>query len=173
MDKYVVVVEHDLSVLDFICNQVCLLYGEPSAYGVVTKPSGVREGINIYLDGYIPTENMRFRPEPLNFQIADAVEQVNHDEEEKKHYIPYPSMKKTVGSFTLEVEEGNFTGSEIIVLFGQNGTGKSTFIKLLAGKLKPDETAIEFSMVVSYKPQLLATESKVSKQNIRAKNHKY
>jgi ATP-binding cassette subfamily E protein 1 len=161
MDKYVIVVEHDLSVLDFICNQVCLLYGEPSAYGVVTKPSGVREGINIYLDGYIPTENMRFRAEPLNFQIADTVEQVTNVEEEKKHYIPYPSMKKTVGSFTLEVEEGNFTGSEIIVLFGQNGTGKSTFIKLLAGKLKPDETAVDFSMVVSYKPQLLATESKV------------
>jgi ATP-binding cassette subfamily E protein 1 len=162
MDKYVIVVEHDLSVLDFICNQVCLLYGEPSAYGVVTKPSGVREGINIYLDGYIPTENMRFRAEPLNFQIADTVEQVTNVEEEKKHYIPYPSMKKTVGSFALEVEEGNFTGSEIIVLFGQNGTGKSTFIKLLAGKLKPDETAVDFSMVVSYKPQLLATESKMT-----------
>jgi len=103
---------------------------------------------------------MRFRAEPLNFQIADAVEEVTSIEE-KKHYIPYPSMKKTLGSFTLQVEQGNFTGSEIIVLFGQNGTGKSTFIKLLAGKIKADESSVDFSMVVSYKPQLLATESKV------------
>ena len=43
-DSYVVVVEHDLSVLDYLSDFVCCLYGVPGAYGVVTMPSGVREG---------------------------------------------------------------------------------------------------------------------------------
>ena len=43
-DTYVVVVEHDLSVLDYLSDFVCCLYGVPGAYGVVTMPSGVREG---------------------------------------------------------------------------------------------------------------------------------
>lgn len=60
-DNYVIVVEHDLAVLDYLSDCVCLLYGSPGAYGVVTMPSGVREGINHFLDGFVPTENMRFR----------------------------------------------------------------------------------------------------------------
>lgn len=45
-NTYVVVVEHDLSVLDYLSDFVCCLYGVPGAYGVVTMPSGVREGNN-------------------------------------------------------------------------------------------------------------------------------
>ncbi len=60
-DKYVIVVEHDLSILDYLSDFICMLYGQPGVYGVVTKPSGVREGINIFLSGFIPSENMRFR----------------------------------------------------------------------------------------------------------------
>jgi ATP-binding cassette, sub-family E, member 1 len=62
-DNYLIVIEHDLSILDYLSDFVCCLYGEPSAYGVVTMPSSVREGINIFLAGYVPTENMRFREE--------------------------------------------------------------------------------------------------------------
>lgn len=43
-DKYIVVVEHDLSVLDYLSDFISCLYGIPGAYGVVTMPSGVREG---------------------------------------------------------------------------------------------------------------------------------
>lgn len=59
--SYVLVVEHDLAVLDYLSDFISLLYGVAGAYGVVTNPSGVREGINIFLDGFIPSENMRFR----------------------------------------------------------------------------------------------------------------
>jgi len=43
-DNYVVAVEHDLSVLDYLSDFICCLYGKPSMYGVVTMPSSVREG---------------------------------------------------------------------------------------------------------------------------------
>lgn len=45
--NYVIVVEHDLSILDYLSDYICCLYGTPGAYGVVTLPSSVREGINI------------------------------------------------------------------------------------------------------------------------------
>ena len=37
-------VEHDLSVLDYLSDYICCLYGVPGAYGVVTMPFSVREG---------------------------------------------------------------------------------------------------------------------------------
>jgi ATP-binding cassette subfamily E protein 1 len=70
-DNYVVVVEHDLSILDYLSDFICCLYGAPGAYGVVTLPSSVREGINIFLAGFIPSENLRFRDEELTFRVAE------------------------------------------------------------------------------------------------------
>jgi ATP-binding cassette subfamily E protein 1 len=66
--SYVIVVEHDLSVLDYLSDFICCLYGKPGAYGVVTLPFSVREGINIFLAGFVPTENLRFRDESLTFK---------------------------------------------------------------------------------------------------------
>ncbi len=63
-------VEHDLAVLDYLSDFICCLYGVPGAYGVVTLPQGVREGINIFLDGFIPTENLRFRETALVFKVS-------------------------------------------------------------------------------------------------------
>ena len=36
----------------------------------------------------------------------------------------YPAMTKTQGSFRLNVEAGEFTDSEILVMLGENGTGE-------------------------------------------------
>ena len=41
--NYVVVVEHDLAVLDYLSDFICCLYGKPGVYGVVTMPFSVRE----------------------------------------------------------------------------------------------------------------------------------
>ncbi|CAI7573122.1 unnamed protein product [Penicillium pancosmium] len=149
-DDYVIVVEHDLSVLDYLSDFICVLYGRPAVYGVVTLPSSVREGINIFLDGHIPTENLRFREDSLTFRLAEAGDDFIVD---KDRAFSYPAMEKTQGNFHLSIEPGNFTDSEILVMMGENGTGKTTFCKMLAGAIQPDGTAKVPKMNISMKPQ--------------------
>eukprot|EP00475_Leptophrys_vorax_P033665 TRINITY_DN5325_c0_g2_i1.p1 TRINITY_DN5325_c0_g2~~TRINITY_DN5325_c0_g2_i1.p1 ORF type:complete len:655 (-),score=210.97 TRINITY_DN5325_c0_g2_i1:138-2102(-) len=152
-DNYVIVIEHDLSILDYLSDFICCLYGVPQAYGVVTMPFGVREGINIFLEGFVPTENLRFREEALSFKVAEVQEE---EGAEKFHRFKYPQMSKTQGDFKLNVEPGSFTDSEIIVLLGQNGCGKTTFIRMLAGLLEADEGEQVPELHVSYKPQKIS-----------------
>jgi ATP-binding cassette subfamily E protein 1 len=76
-DNYVIAVEHDLSILDYLSDFISVLYGEPGVYGVVTMPYSVREGINIFLAGFIPTENMRFRDEELTFKVVETDQEKN------------------------------------------------------------------------------------------------
>ncbi|KAL6155489.1 Fe-S cluster-binding ribosome biosynthesis protein [Exserohilum turcicum] len=151
-DDYVIVVEHDLSVLDYLSDFICVLYGKPAVYGVVTLPASVREGINIFLDGNIPTENLRFREESLQFRIAEAGDEYMADH---NRGYSYPSMKKTLGDFELNIESGAFTDSEILVMMGENGTGKTTFCKMLAGALQPDGDTKIPKMSISMKPQTI------------------
>ncbi|CUS15682.1 unnamed protein product [Tuber aestivum] len=149
-DNYVIVVEHDLSVLDYLSDFICVLYGKPSVYGVVTLPASVREGINIFLDGKIPTENLRFREESLQFRIAEAGDEFMVD---RSRSFGYPAMNKTLGNFHLHVNKGEFTDSEIIVMMGENGTGKTTFCRMLAGVEAPDDNKKIPKMSISMKPQ--------------------
>ncbi|GMM42035.1 hypothetical protein FOG51_03454 [Hanseniaspora uvarum] len=152
---YVIAVEHDLSVLDYLSDFVCIIYGIPSVYGVVTMPSSVREGINIFLDGHIPSENVRFREDSLQFRLADSL--IDNLKTEGTAQFQYPEMTKTQGDFKLTVEAGDFNDSEILVLMGENGTGKTTLIKLLAGVSKSDKNETEqLSLNVSMKPQKIA-----------------
>lgn len=156
-DKYVIVVEHDLSVLDYLSDFICVLYGVPGAYGVVTMPFSVREGINIFLDGFVPTENLRFREESLIFKVAESA---TEEEVKRMARYEYPHMIKSMGNFKLEVAAGQFTDSEILVLLGENGTGKTTFIRMLAGKLQPDTGSSDVPVLnVSYKPQKISPKS--------------
>ena len=88
-----------------------------------------RTGINIFLDGFLPSENLRFREVSLTFKVSADDSLVK----ERLHNVPYPALTKKMGSgekaFILDVEAGNFSDSEIIVMLGQNGTGKTTFIR--------------------------------------------
>mmetsp|Transcript_25212 Transcript_25212/g.37130 ORF Transcript_25212/g.37130 Transcript_25212/m.37130 type:complete len:660 (-) Transcript_25212:320-2299(-) len=173
--RYVLVVEHDLAVLDYLSDYVCVLYGQPGAYGVVTMPFSVRNGINVFLAGFIPTENLRFRDDALSFKVSERAEQGDGgDKNDVMRAYSYPAMTKTqtnkTSKFILHVEKGSFTNSEIIVLLGENGTGKTTFVRMLAGLLKSDEQVAfekegyeyEASQAgvpdlnVSYKPQKIS-----------------
>ena len=168
IEKYIIVVEHDLSVLDYLSDYICCLYGKPGAYGVVTMPFGVREGINIFLAGFVPTENLRFRDEALTFKVAETADEREGAVDSKFLRFAYPAMTKSQGNFTLHVESGEFTDTEIIVLLGENGTGKTTFIRLIAGLIKPDDEDMddlpEFN--VSYKPQKISPKFDSSVRNL-------
>ncbi|EEB11313.1 ATP-binding cassette subfamily E, member 1 [Pediculus humanus corporis] len=156
-DKFIIVVEHDLSVLDYLSDFICCLYGVPGAYGVVTMPFSVREGINIFLDGFVPTENLRFREESLVFKVAESAAE---EEVKRMNHYDYPAMTKTMGSFKMQVHKGEFSDSEILVLLGENGTGKTTFIRMLAGKLEPDDGSGDIPKLnISYKPQKISPKS--------------
>ena len=61
------VVEHDLTLLDFLSDYIEVLYGEPSAYGIVSNVLSTKVGINVFLDGYLPNENVRFRDKAFSF----------------------------------------------------------------------------------------------------------
>ena len=154
---FVITVEHDLSVLDYLSDFICCLYGVPGAYGVVTLPFSVREGINIFLAGFIPTENMRFRDSALTFKVAETADTREEIDAGSSTY-KYPDMEKKLGAFELKIKAGNFSTSEIVVMLGQNGTGKTTFIRMLAGMLTADgdDEAQVPQLNVSYKPQKIS-----------------
>jgi ATP-binding cassette subfamily E protein 1 len=164
-DKIVIVVEHDLAILDYLSDYVSLFYGEPGVYGIISHPQGVRVGINIYLNGYIKDENVRIREIPIQFHERPPTFS-SFDTGEV--IFNYEDMKTDLGNFHLEVRGSEIHAGEIIGILGPNGIGKSTFIKMIANKvsteipnLSPEERYDEYNLKVSVKPQYIKmTESK-------------
>ena len=151
--KRVVVVEHDLAILDYMSDYVCLLYGKPSVYGIISHPQSVRVGINIYLGGYIKDENMRFRDEPVIFHARPPSDTVFTRSNE---LFEFDSMEKTLGDFKLEVYGGVIHAGEVIGILGPNGIGKTTFMNLIAGKIQPDVgNPPNKDLKISLKPQYI------------------
>lgn len=146
--KAVVVIEHDLAVLDFMADNVHLLYGKEAAYGVVALPRGVRTAINTYLGGYMREENIRFRDSAVEFEVHPPRAQW-----QRTPLLEFPALRKQLDQFTLEARAGSIAVGEVIGVVGPNATGKTTFVKVLAGELAPDEGALASSVRVSYKPQ--------------------
>jgi ATP-binding cassette subfamily E protein 1 len=155
-NKIIVVAEHDLAVLDYLSDHVCIFYGTPGVYGVVSHVHVVRTGINIYLDGYIPDENLRFRKEPIRFHVKPPTA----GSPEGKATLKWGEMTKTYGKFKLNVDAGEAKSGEVIGVLGPNGIGKTTFVKILAGIEKPDSgtAPTENVLTVSYKPQYISTD---------------
>lgn len=153
-EKYVIVVEHDLAVLDYVADYVCILYGVPGAYGIVSLPKGVRTGINAFLQGYLRDENMRIREEPIVFHLKPP-ERSFPKEDLALHWS---DLKISLDEFELHVEEGEAYRGEVVGILGPNGIGKTTFVKTLAGIIKPKEGSIEAytELSLSYKPQYLS-----------------
>lgn len=152
-NKYVMIAEHDLAVLDYSSDLTSIFYGEPGAYGVATSPESVRRGINSFLGGYIIGENIKFREMSVEFKTS-APEKVST---QQPTLIEYPELKKSYSSFTLKVNEGKLREQEVVGILGRNGIGKTTFIKLLAGEISPDNDEVKLpqDLEISYKPQYL------------------
>jgi len=150
--KTIIVAEHDLAIIDYLSDQICLFYGEPGVYGVVSHVHGVRTGINIYLQGYIPDENIMFRKESIVFHEKPPTAGTNLGEP----LLKWEDITKTFKGFKLSIEPGEILRGEIIGILGPNGIGKTTFVKILAGLEKPDDNRKLDELTVSYKPQYIA-----------------
>jgi ATP-binding cassette subfamily E protein 1 len=151
-DRAVMVVEHDLAILDLLADTLHVTYGEPGAYGVVTDPKSVRNGINEYLKGYLDNENMRIRPEAIEFE-----EHAPRQTSTARSLVEYPDLSKSYGDgeFSLEVDAGTIHESEVLGVVGPNGIGKSTLAKMFAGQLTPDEGEVGANLDIAYKPQYI------------------
>jgi ATP-binding cassette subfamily E protein 1 len=153
--KSVIVVEHDLALLDYLADTAHLLYGEESAFGVVSHPIPMRGAINTYLTGYLRDENVRFRDEPIRF-IAHPPKATT----QRRIALTYGPLEKRFPSFHLRTAGGSLPKGETIGIVGPNATGKTTFVRMLAGAETPTQGEPPVGVTVSYKPQYLrATQS--------------
>lgn len=152
--KTIIVAEHDLAIIDYLSDQICIFYGQPSVYGVVSHVHGVRTGINIYLQGYIPDENMLFRREAIIFHEKPPSVGTSGGEP----LLRWGRIEKTFEGFKLVAEPGEIRRGEIIGIMGPNGIGKTTFVKILAGLEETDDKQKLGTLTVSYKPQYIAAD---------------
>ena len=156
--KAVMVVEHDLAILDLLADMVHIAYGTPGGFGVITLPKVVRLGINEYLKGFLREENVRIRTEAIEFEVHAP--QIS---KEVSPLLEFDSFsKKYDGGFELEAQGGNIRKGEVIGIVGPNGIGKSTFVKILAGEIIPDIGKLDMKIKVSYKPQYIKAEETVT-----------
>jgi len=154
-EKTIIVAEHDLAILDYLSDKICVFYGSPRVYGIVSHVQGVRVGINIYLQGFIPDENVRFREAPIVFHIKPPT--VSYEAGET--LLRWDGMKKSFEEFELSVVPGDARQGEVVGILGPNGIGKTTFVRLLAGIERPDGArAAQSESAVSYKPQYISAE---------------
>ena len=146
--KRVIVIEHDLAILDVICDLIHVVYGERAAYGIFTPPRQTRTAINAYLDGYLEQENIRIRDKPIQFLRGRM-----RGEEIGEPILEWGDLEKTQGTFNLKTEHGKVHSSEVVGVVGPNATGKTTLVKMIAGQLEMDEGWCTMEAKVSYKPQ--------------------
>jgi ATP-binding cassette, sub-family E, member 1 len=149
--KSVMVVEHDLTLLDYLSDYIHILYGEPGAYGIAAPIQGTRVGINSFLDGFIPAENIRFREKSFKFNSSNVIEELIPE----KPLTTFSNLTKSFPTFNLKVSSGQIREGEIVGLVGANALGKTTFMKMIAGIEKPDTGQINIRASISYKPQYL------------------
>ena len=151
-DRSMLVVEHDLAILDLLADSIHVGYGEPGAFGVITPPKSVRKGINEYLEGYLSNENMRIRPDKITFE-----EHAPRSTTKGMPLVEYPHLAKSYGEgeFSLTVDSGTIYEGEVLGIVGPNGIGKSTLAKMFAGSIEPEEGSLNFALDISYKPQYI------------------
>lgn len=150
--KSVMVVEHDLTLLDLLSDHIEMLYGEPSAYGISSGIMSTKVGINVFLDGYLPGKNVRFRDKRFTF---DASTSAAVPLQEGSEIVSYGAIKKRYPSFQVSVEPGSIRKGEVLGIMGSNALGKTTMMRMISGAEKPDSGEVGRKIKIAYKPQYL------------------
>ena len=161
--KSVMVVEHDLTLLDFLSDYIDVLYGESAAYGIVSNVLSTKVGINVFLDGYLPNENVRFRDKKFTF---DASASTTEEFQKGDEVISYPLLEKKYPSFSVSIEPGTVRKGEVLGVMGANALGKTTMMKMIAGVEKPDSGKIDKKIKIAYKPQYLTNDIDVEVESV-------
>ncbi|MDP6742137.1 MAG: ribosome biogenesis/translation initiation ATPase RLI [Candidatus Thalassarchaeaceae archaeon] len=149
----VIVIEHDLAILDVLCDLVHIVYGKRAAFGIFTPARTTRKAINSYLDGFLVEENVRIRDKPISF-VRGSI----RAEEIGAPILEWGNLEKTLGDFKLTTGEGKLHEAEVVGVVGPNATGKTTLARIFAGELEMDEGWCTMEAKVSYKPQHITAE---------------
>ncbi|MCK9544856.1 MAG: ribosome biogenesis/translation initiation ATPase RLI [Novosphingobium sp.] len=147
----IMLIEHDLAILDYVSDFVQIMFGRKNAYGQSSNKKTTKKGINEFLEGFLKEENIRIRTHKIEFSSA----KFSTEKREDITLIKYPAFNKTLGNFKLKVEKGDIKKGEIIGVLGPNAIGKTTFIKILAGEIESDNKDLDVNLKVAYKPQYI------------------
>ena len=153
-DTAILVIEHDLIILDYMTDLVHIMYGKEDCYGIVAQPRSTRTAINTYLSGFLKEENIRFRNNQIKFETRPT-----NKKNTSNLLTSWKNIEKKLGKFDLKATEGEVYKKDVIGILGENGIGKTSFVKILAGADKADKGEIETEVKVSYKAQYLDSES--------------
>jgi ATP-binding cassette subfamily E protein 1 len=118
-------------------------------------PKSTKVGINVYLSGYLKEENVRFRDAKIKFEAKPPIKKLNRNE-----LTSWQDIEKKLGKFKLKAEQGTIYKHEVAGILGENGIGKTSFVRILAEDIKQDKGKITEKAKVSYKPQYLESNSK-------------
>ena len=154
LGKSVMVVEHDLTLLDYLSDYIEVLYGVPAAYGIVSNVLSTKVGINAFLDGYLASENVRFRDKKFTFDASTATDEIQQGD----IIVSYPKLEKKYATFSVSIEPGEVRKGDLLGIMGANALGKTTLMKMIAGVEKPDSGTIDKKIKISYKPQYLTND---------------
>jgi ATP-binding cassette, sub-family E, member 1 len=157
----ILVVEHDLIILDYMTDLVHIMYGKENCYGVVSKVRTTKAAINSYLEGFLREENMRFRHNKIKFDKGQVFKK-----SDKNLLVSWKDITKKLGNFKFSSKQGEIYKKDIIGVLGENGIGKTSFVKILSEIIKPDTGEIDKKVKISYKPQYLESDSKELVKNL-------
>jgi len=154
LGKSVMVVEHDLTLLDYLSDYIEVLYGVPAVYGIVSGIMSTKVGINVFLDGFLPNENVRFRDKKFTFDASTSQDEFQHGDK----IISYPKLVKKYPTFSVTIEPGFVKKGQLLGVMGANALGKTTMMKMIAGVEKPDSGSVDKKLKIAYKPQYLSSD---------------
>jgi ATP-binding cassette subfamily E protein 1 len=155
-NKTIIVVEHDLLILDYLTDFLNIFFGQQGCFGAISGVKTSKYGINSYLSGFLKEENMRIRDKSIDFNFTKNKQIAGNKIAE------FPAFIKKFENFELKSNSGEIKENHVIGILGKNGTGKTTFVKCLAGEEEVEidgkKQKLDLDLKISYKPQYLFTD---------------